>query len=47
MISFDDASTRVRPWTFGMRLAKDDTPAGLRGILSAARTEEREAAQGK
>jgi hypothetical protein len=52
-ITFDDASTWVRPWTFGMRLTKDDSQQvyeyachegneGLRGILSAARKAERE-----
>jgi hypothetical protein len=50
-ITFDDASTWVRPWTFGMRLTKDDSQQvyeyachegneGLRGILSAARKAE-------
>jgi hypothetical protein len=54
-ITFDDPSTWVRPWTFGMRLTKNDAEPvfeyachegndGLRGILSAARVEEREAA---
>jgi hypothetical protein len=54
-ITFDDPSTWVRPWTFGMRLTRDDAQPvfeyachegndGLRGILSAARVEEREAA---
>ena len=49
---FDDASTWVRPWTFGMRLTRDESQPlfeyachegneGLRGILSAARAEER------
>jgi hypothetical protein len=52
-ITFDDASTWARPWTFGMRLTKDDSQQvyeyachegneGLRGILSAARKAERE-----
>ena len=55
-ITFDDASTWVRPWTFGMRLTRDESQPifeyachegndGLRGILSAARAEEREAAK--
>ncbi len=54
-ITFDDASTWVRPWTFGMRLTRDEQAgvfeyachegnSGLAGILSAARAEEREAA---
>jgi hypothetical protein len=54
-ITFDDPSTWVRPWTFGMRLTKNDAEPvfeyachegndGLRGILSAARVAEREAA---
>jgi hypothetical protein len=53
-ITFDDPSTWARPWTFGMRLTRDDgNPLyeyachegndGLRGILSAARAEERNA----
>jgi len=57
-ITFDDADTWVRPWTFGMRLTRDDEHPlfeyachegneGLRGILSAARAEEREAAKAK
>jgi hypothetical protein len=52
-ITFDDPSTWVRPWTFGMQLARDDSQhvyeyachegnEGLRGILSAARAAERE-----
>jgi hypothetical protein len=56
-ISFDDGSTWVRPWTYGMRLTRDDEHPifeyachegneGLKGILSAARAAEREAAQG-
>ncbi len=47
-ITFEDAATWVRPWTFGMRLTRDDEQPifeyachegneGLRGILSAAR----------
>jgi len=54
-ITFNDPDTWVKPWTFGMRLTRDDAHPlfeyachegneGLRGILSAARTEEREAA---
>jgi hypothetical protein len=53
-ITFDDARTWVRPWTFGMLLTRDESQPvyeyachegneGLRGILSAARAEEREA----
>ena len=53
-ITFDDPSTWVRPWTFGLRLTRDDAQPvfeyachegndGLRGILSAARVAEREA----
>ena len=52
--TFDDASTWVRPWTFGMRLSRDDSHPlveyachegneGLRGILAAARAEEQAA----
>lgn len=55
-ITFDDASTWVKPWTFGMRLTRDDEHPifeyachegneGLRGILSAARAAEREQAR--
>jgi hypothetical protein len=55
-ITFDDSTTWVRPWTFGMRLTKDDAQPvyeyachegndGLRGILSAARAEEKAAAK--
>jgi hypothetical protein len=51
-ITFDDPSTWVRPWTFGMKLTRDDSQPvveyachegndGLRGILSAARAEEK------
>ena len=54
-ITFDDASTWVKPWTFGMRLTRDDEHPifeyachegneGLRGILSAARAAEKEQA---
>jgi hypothetical protein len=54
-ITFDDASTWVKPWTFGMRLSRDDEHPifeyachegneGLRGILSAARAAEKEQA---
>ena len=50
--TFDDPSTWVRPWTFGMRLTRDNSQQvfeyachegneGLRGILSAARAAER------
>jgi hypothetical protein len=50
--TFDDPSTWVRPWTFGMRLTRDDAQPvfeyachegneGLRGILSAARAAEK------
>jgi|SRR5665213_1771221 len=52
-ITFDDATTWVRPWTFGMRLTRDERQPvfeyachegneGLQGILSAARAEENE-----
>jgi hypothetical protein len=55
-ITFDDARTWARPWTYGMRLTRDEQQGifeyachegndGLRGILSAARAEEREAAK--
>ena len=51
-ITFDDPDTWVRPWTFGMRLTKDDSSPvyeyachegndGLRNILSAARAAEK------
>ena len=54
-ITFDDDSTWVKPWTFGMRLTRDDEHPifeyachegneGLRGILSAARAAEKEPA---
>ena len=57
-ITFDDATTWVKPWTFGMRLTRDDEHPifeyachegneGLRGILSAARAAEREAGSSK
>ena len=56
-ITFDDKTTWVRPWTFGMRLTKDDGHVfeyachegneGLRGILSAARAAERESGSSK
>jgi hypothetical protein len=50
-ITFEDAGTWARPWTFGMQLTRDDSQAvfeyachegnaGLEGILSAARAEE-------
>jgi hypothetical protein len=52
-ISFNDPKTWDRPWTFGMRLTRDDSHVfeyachegndGIRGILSAARSAEREA----
>jgi hypothetical protein len=54
-ITFDDSATWVHPWTFGMRLTRDDEHPifeyachegneGLRGILSAARAAEKAAA---
>jgi hypothetical protein len=56
-ISFDDATTWVKPWTFGMRLTREDSQVfeyachegneGLRGILSAARAAEREGGSSK
>jgi hypothetical protein len=57
-ITFDDANTWVKPWTFGMRLTRDDEAgvfeyachegnSGLAGILSATRAAEREAAAAK
>jgi len=57
-ITFDDANTWVRPWTFGMLLTRDDSQPvfeyachegneGIQGILKAARIAEKEAAQGK
>ena len=56
-ITFDDADTWVRPWTFGMQLTRDDSQPvfeyachegneGLQGILKAARAAEKEAARG-
>jgi len=53
-VTYDDAKTWTKPWTFEMRLTRDDTQAifeyachegnyGLRNILSAARAEERAA----
>jgi len=52
-ITFDDAHTWVRPWTFGMQLTRDETQSifeyachegndGLQGILRAARAAEQE-----
>jgi hypothetical protein len=57
-ITFDDANTWARPWTFGMQLTRDEKQPvfeyachegneGLEGILKAARIAEREAANGK
>ena len=57
-ITFDDANTWARPWTFGMQLTRDEKQPvfeyachegneGLEGILKAARIAEREAAKGK
>ena len=57
-ISFDDPTTWVKPWTFGMRLSRDEGGhlfeyachegnEGLRGILSAARAAEREGGSSK
>jgi hypothetical protein len=54
-VTFDDAATWTKPWTFAMNLTKDATQApfeyachegnyGLRNILSAARAEERASA---
>jgi hypothetical protein len=51
-VTYDDASTWARPWTFAMNLTKDPTQApfeyachegnyGLHNILSAARAEEK------
>jgi hypothetical protein len=54
-VTVDDPMTWTRPWTFSLPLTADDRPLpsyechegnyGLRNILSAARAEEREAAQ--
>ena len=55
-MTFDDPHTWTRPWTFGMRLTRDDQEPlfeyachegnnGLRNILSAERAEERSAKQ--
>ena len=54
-VTIDDPETWTRPWTFTMPLTVDDVPLpsyechegnyGLKNILSAARAEEREAAQ--
>jgi hypothetical protein len=52
-VTFDDAATWARPWTFAMNLTKDATQApfeyachegnyGLHNILTAARAEERQ-----
>jgi hypothetical protein len=56
-ITFNDPKTWERPWTFGMRLTRDDSHVfeyachegneGLRGILSAARVGERESGSSK
>lgn len=57
-ITFDDPHTWVRPWTFGMRLTRDDKEGifeyachegnqGLRDILSAARAADKAAAAKK
>jgi hypothetical protein len=57
-ITFDDANTWARPWTFGMLLTRDDSQPvfeyachegneGIQGILKAARIAEKEAANGK
>jgi hypothetical protein len=57
-ITFNDANTWQRPWTFGMLLTRDDSQPvfeyachegndGLRGILSALRAEERAERQEK
>jgi hypothetical protein len=57
-MTFDDANTWGRPWTFGMQLTRDEKQPvfeyachegneGIQGILKAARTAEREAAKGK
>src|SRR5262249_45005499 len=56
-ITFDDSRTWVRPWTFGMQLARNDAEPvfeyachegnqGLMGILSAIRAEEKANQQG-
>ena len=55
-ITMDDPSTWERPWTFGMRLTRDDSQPvfeyachegneGLRGMLNVVRAAEREAAK--
>ena len=57
-ITFDDASTWVRPWTFGMRLTRNDAEPvfeyachegneGIQGILKSARAADAAAAAGK
>jgi hypothetical protein len=57
-ITFDDPNTWARPWTFGMRLSRDDSQPvfeyachegneGIQGILKAARQAEKDAASGK
>jgi len=57
-ITFDDANTWVRPWTFGMQLTRDESQPvfeyachegneGIQGILKAARAAESAAASGK
>jgi hypothetical protein len=55
-ITFDDAKTWVRPWTFGMELTRDESQQifeyachegneGLQGILIAERLKDKEAGQ--
>jgi len=55
-ITFDDAKTWVRPWTFGMQLTRDETQPifeyachegneGLQGILIAERLKDKETEQ--
>jgi hypothetical protein len=57
-ITFDDANTWARPWTFGMQLTRDEKQPvfeyachegneGLEGILKAARISAKDAARGK
>jgi len=55
-ITFDDARTWVRPWTFGMQLTRDESQQifeyachegneGIQGILIAERLKDKEAEQ--
>ena len=56
-ITFDDPHTWVRPWTYGMRLTRNEAEPvfeyachegneGIQGILKAARAQDRELEEG-